>query len=220
MLAGGRITAVGRRASIAVPAGAAVVDVAGLVITAGFQNSHVHFTDMTRWADAGKQPAGTLTNHLREMVTRYGFTTVVDTASDLDNTTALRRRIESAEVLGPRVLTAGFAIYPPDGGRTTCATRPRRRSCACCRSRRHRPQRRRVVQVLVSDAVGALLRVALLDLLPEASAGSEKRNRWKDLQDIRRSPRGGFPFTTVSYEVVDRARWSHGRGIHRSRRAR
>jgi len=56
-----------------------------------------------------------LTNQLREMVTRYGFTTVVDTASDLDNTTALRRRIESAEVLGPRVLTAGFAIYPPDG---------------------------------------------------------------------------------------------------------
>ena len=49
------------------------------------------------------------------MVTKYGFTTVVDTASLLANTKALRRRIESGEVSGPRILTAGFAIYPPDG---------------------------------------------------------------------------------------------------------
>ena len=115
VMAGGRISAAGPRAAVAVPPGATVIDAKGLVITAGFQNSHVHFTDMARWADAGTQPAGTLTAHLREMVTRYGFTTVVNTASVLANTKALRQRIDSGEVLGPRILTAGFAIYPPDG---------------------------------------------------------------------------------------------------------
>ena len=48
------------------------------------------------------------------MLTRYGVTTVVDTGSDLSNTIALRRRIESGEVPGPRVLTAGTPLYPPD----------------------------------------------------------------------------------------------------------
>jgi imidazolonepropionase-like amidohydrolase len=49
------------------------------------------------------------------MLTRYGFTTVVDTGSRLPNTTTLRRRIESREVAGPRILTAGTPLYPPDG---------------------------------------------------------------------------------------------------------
>src|SRR5439155_4314363 len=52
---------------------------------------------------------------LQAMLTRYGFTTVVDTASLLPNTIALRRRIESREVAGPRILTPGLALYPPDG---------------------------------------------------------------------------------------------------------
>jgi imidazolonepropionase-like amidohydrolase len=40
---------------------------------------------------------------------------VGDAASDLENTLALRRRIASGEVRGPRILTAGGALYPPDG---------------------------------------------------------------------------------------------------------
>ena len=64
VMAGGRISAAGPRAAVAVPPGATVIDAKGLVITAGFQNSHVHFTDMARWADAGTQSAGTLTGHL------------------------------------------------------------------------------------------------------------------------------------------------------------
>jgi imidazolonepropionase-like amidohydrolase len=49
------------------------------------------------------------------MLTRSGFATVVDTGSLLANTLALRRRIDSDNVLGPRILTAGVPIYPPDG---------------------------------------------------------------------------------------------------------
>jgi imidazolonepropionase-like amidohydrolase len=49
------------------------------------------------------------------MLTRSGFTTVVDLASDIRGTSALRRRIQSGEVLGPRIYTAGSGLYPPNG---------------------------------------------------------------------------------------------------------
>jgi imidazolonepropionase-like amidohydrolase len=111
----GVITAVGPQAAVTLPAGTATIDGKGLTVTAGFYNSHVHFTDPKRWDNAGAVPAERLTADLRDMLTRFGFTTVVDTASDLENTLSLRRRIESGEVSGPRILTAGGALYPPDG---------------------------------------------------------------------------------------------------------
>ncbi len=110
----GRIVRVGPRASTPVSTGGRVLDCNDLVIVAGFQNSHVHFTD-PRWLDAAAQPAEKLGAQLDEMLTRYGFTTVVDTASDPENTLALRKRIESGTVPGPRILTAGAALYPPNG---------------------------------------------------------------------------------------------------------
>lgn len=112
--AGGKIVAVGPRDEVAIPAGAERLDCDGLVITAGFQNSHVHFTEEA-WADAAQQPAGDLASRLEAMLIRRGFTTVVDTGSLLGNTLALRRRIESSEIAGPRILTAGTPLYPPDG---------------------------------------------------------------------------------------------------------
>lgn len=110
----GKIAAVGPRGSVAVAAGSREIDCKGLVITAGFQNSHVHFTE-DKWMGAAGLPAAVLAEQLAAMLTRYGFTTVVDTASSLANTNALRRRIASGEVAGPRILTAGEGIYPPDG---------------------------------------------------------------------------------------------------------
>jgi imidazolonepropionase-like amidohydrolase len=85
-----------------------------MFVTAGFQNSHVHFTE-SKWAGAATLSAEQLDKQLEEMFTRHGFTTVVDTASPLANTVALRKRIESREVRGPRVITAGYALYPADG---------------------------------------------------------------------------------------------------------
>ncbi len=114
VVTGGKIVAVGKQDEVAIPAGARTLDATGLVVTAGFQNSHVHFTE-PKWIDAAHQPAARLGEQLAAMLTRYGFTTVVDTASLLPNTTALRRRIEAGEVAGPRILTAGEGLYPPDG---------------------------------------------------------------------------------------------------------
>ena len=111
----GKIADIGPRSTVTVPAGATIIDCKGLVITAGFYNNHVHFTDPKRWSDARSRSAGQLTADLREMLTRYGFTSVVDTASDLENTLAIRRRILAGEVSGPRILTAGGALYPANG---------------------------------------------------------------------------------------------------------
>ncbi len=60
-------------------------------------------------------PAHKLTRQLFVMFSRYGFTTVVDLGSFLDNTVALRKRIESGEVTGPKILTAGGGLFPPNG---------------------------------------------------------------------------------------------------------
>jgi imidazolonepropionase-like amidohydrolase len=45
------------------------------------------------------------------MFNRWGFTTVFDVASVLDNTLALRRRIENNELRGPHILTVGEPIW-------------------------------------------------------------------------------------------------------------
>jgi len=110
----GKIAAVGKAGKVRIPAGAKKLSCTGLFITAGFQNSHVHFTEQ-KWDGAAQQPAGKLAQQLADMLTRYGFTSVVDTASTLTNTVALRARIESGEVPGPRIRTAGLPLYAAHG---------------------------------------------------------------------------------------------------------
>jgi imidazolonepropionase-like amidohydrolase len=110
----GQITAVGALSDVAVPPGARVIDCAGGTVTAGFWNSHVHFT-----ADAFKAAASTpdaqLTQALRVMLTSYGIVHVVDTGSDLSNTLALRERIERGGVAGPSIISAGSGLAPEGG---------------------------------------------------------------------------------------------------------
>lgn len=114
LIRGRKIAAVGLRKKVKVPRGTKTVNCGGMYVFAGFQNSHVHFTE-PKWEGAATQPAAQLSAQLEAMLLRYGFTTVVDTASVLPNTLALRKRIEAGEVRGPRVFTAGTPIYPPNG---------------------------------------------------------------------------------------------------------
>lgn len=106
----GKITAFGEH--VVIPHGVTTLSCTGCVVLAGFWNTHVHFTE-AKWIDAEHQPADRLTQNLQQMLTLSGFTTVVDTASDPTNTIALRRRIESGEVAGPYIYTAGAGLYPP-----------------------------------------------------------------------------------------------------------
>jgi imidazolonepropionase-like amidohydrolase len=110
----GLIAAIGRRGAVSIPAGAKVLECSGAAILAGFWNSHVHFTE-PHWSGADTLPAPSLTRHLREMLTQYGFVRVLDTGTWLANTRALRRRIDSGEVAGPAILTTGPGFVPPHG---------------------------------------------------------------------------------------------------------
>ncbi|HYZ86385.1 MAG TPA: amidohydrolase family protein [Bryobacteraceae bacterium] len=110
---GNTVYAVGKVGAVRIPPGARMIDCSGLTVTAGFQNSHVHFLE-AKWLHTKQIPASKLARQLNEMLTSYGFTTVVDTASDLTTTTAIRARIESGEVPGPRIFTAGPPLFPHD----------------------------------------------------------------------------------------------------------
>ena len=108
----GVIAGVGEQ--VEVPTGAEMIGCDGCVVTAGFWNAHVHFTQ-PKWTAAEWQPGKRLEGSLQDMLTSRGFTTVVDTGSNLLNTVPLRRRIESGEILGPKIYTAGSPEYPPHG---------------------------------------------------------------------------------------------------------
>ncbi len=79
-------------------------------MTAGFWNSHVHIL-IPGLLHAEKLSSEQITSQLQAMLTRWGFTTVFDIASVLENTTLIRRRIESGEVRGPRILTVGEPFW-------------------------------------------------------------------------------------------------------------
>jgi imidazolonepropionase-like amidohydrolase len=110
---GGAITAIGSRSEIQVPQDAFVIDCTGKTVVAGFWNSHVHFTQAA-WRNAASAPAASLEEHMREMLTRWGFTTVWDLGSDPNDSLPLRRRIAAGEIAGPNIFLAG-SIFPKGG---------------------------------------------------------------------------------------------------------
>jgi imidazolonepropionase-like amidohydrolase len=114
LIVDGRIAAAGPAKDIAARGALQLAACDGGTVTAGFQNSHVHFTE-SKFADAAAKEAPQLVAAMTDMLNRFGFTTVVDTASNIANTVALRERVEKGEVPGPRILTAGFALYPRNG---------------------------------------------------------------------------------------------------------
>ncbi len=110
----GTIEAVGSSAADGPPGARVEAGCSGGVVVAGLHNSHVHLTSDTL-GRADDKPAADLERSLRRMLTRYGFTTVLDTGSHLANTVALRQRIERGEIRGPTIFTAGAPLYPENG---------------------------------------------------------------------------------------------------------
>ena len=108
----GRITSVGT-AVPKLPSSVQRIDCTGLVIAAGFWNCHVHFTE-PKWENAASLPAAQLAAQIRDMFTRWGFTTVFDTGSFLANTKAIARRMEAGEFPGPMVLSSGEPFTSKD----------------------------------------------------------------------------------------------------------
>jgi imidazolonepropionase-like amidohydrolase len=108
----GLIAAVGNQ--VQVPADATIIPCDHCVVTAGFWNAHVHFTE-PKWSNANWKSAATLNPQLADMFLSRGFTTVIDLGSNPADTFSIRRRIEKGELTGPYIYTAGTALYPPHG---------------------------------------------------------------------------------------------------------
>jgi imidazolonepropionase-like amidohydrolase len=110
----GRIAAVAAGGAVRVPGDAERVDLHGGSVTAGFWNNHVHLMTPPL-LNAEKRSDAELTQELTKMLTRWGFSTVFDTASQLKNTNVIRRRIAAGQVVGPTILTVGDPFYPKGG---------------------------------------------------------------------------------------------------------
>jgi imidazolonepropionase-like amidohydrolase len=110
----GKIAEIGPDGRVKAPKGVPFIDLGGKVITAGFWNSHVHFTEAV-WSGAGKAPADKLESHMQEMLTRWGFTTVFDIGSNPYDTLALRERVDAGEIAGPKIYTTAGNILPENG---------------------------------------------------------------------------------------------------------
>ena len=110
----GHIVAAGPGAAVRIPRNAKVIDCKGMVITAGFWNSHVHIL-LPGLLHSETLSSAQIASQLQEMLTRWGFTTVFDIASVLQNTNLIRHRIEIGEVKGPRILTTGEPFWMKGG---------------------------------------------------------------------------------------------------------
>lgn len=110
----GRIQRMGPAGAVKLPSTTRVIDLRGAVVTAGFWNSHVHLLTPSL-LNADKHSNAELSQALMQMLTRWGFTTVFDIASQLPNTLSIRRRIEAGEVAGPKILTVGDPFFPKNG---------------------------------------------------------------------------------------------------------
>lgn len=110
----GVIAEIGKHGEVKLLGSARVIDCRGKVITAGFWNSHVHFTEDV-WNDAASAPADKLEPHMQEMLTKWGFTSVFDIGSNPYQTIPLRKRVDAGVVPGPRIYTTAGTILPENG---------------------------------------------------------------------------------------------------------
>jgi imidazolonepropionase-like amidohydrolase len=108
----GLIAAVGT--DVDVPVGAAEIPCDHCVVTAGFWNAHVHFTE-PKWNLAEWKSNDLLDSQLADMFLSHGFTTVIDVGSNPADTLAIRRRVERVQLNGPYIYTSGPPLYPPNG---------------------------------------------------------------------------------------------------------
>ncbi len=83
-------------------------------MTAGFWNAHVHLTEPA-WRGVRRTPAAELQTALDDLFNSRGFTSAVDLGSNPFETRVLQRRIESGELAGPRIRSAGTGLYPERG---------------------------------------------------------------------------------------------------------
>ena len=111
----GKIIAVGSSDKMPIPGNARVIDCKGMVLTAAFWNSHVHFIE-PKWAHADLIPAAQFNEQMTKMLTGHGFAHVFDIAElNIQNALWIRDRIKKGDVAGPIIYTTGVPLVPASG---------------------------------------------------------------------------------------------------------
>lgn len=108
---GNRIVAAGSRESLAVPAGAEVIDAAGMTIMPGLIDVHVHLdilghSDYQHWHGSHRPNYAAIMEVSTRQLLMSGVTTAVDLAGNPDALIATQQAIESGAIPGPRVVAS------------------------------------------------------------------------------------------------------------------
>ena len=104
LVEGNRIRAVGKRAEVAVPAGARIVDCTGLTLAPGMIDVHAH----------GAQSANGITpqrNWIDYANLAFGVTTIHDPSNDTNSIFAASECAKAGYILAPRIFSTGTILY-------------------------------------------------------------------------------------------------------------
>ena len=116
----GRIKAIGRQGSVAAPADAKRIDLAGLTLVPGFIDMHVHLTsDPTIGGYSGLDYSDNFWTVVGVSAAKamldQGFTTVRNVGSMNFDDVALKQGIDGGYVPGPRIVPAAYALGATGG---------------------------------------------------------------------------------------------------------
>lgn len=110
---GDRIVAIGRIGEVEVPDGVEVVDTEGMTVMPGLFDMHVHLAilghgDYARWDELyGARTAAEVMPIAARQLLAAGVTSARDLGADPDDILAVRERIRSGEIPGPRLFVSG-----------------------------------------------------------------------------------------------------------------
>jgi len=113
VIEGNTIRAVGPEATIAVPAGARVIDTNGMTMMPGLMDMHVHLMilghgDYDHWDRTYPSKFRDLIMPISaKQLLMAGVTTARDLGAPLEDIVAVKRRIERGEIPGPRMFVSG-----------------------------------------------------------------------------------------------------------------
>ncbi len=116
VIEGDRITAVGDRASVAVPEGAEVIDGSGKFVTPGFVDTNVHMSLAFGRGPRVEEHAAYWAHHEQvilqglQLHLKHGVTTVRDSYGVLRPMQRVKEKIDSGEEIGPRTYLAGNIV--------------------------------------------------------------------------------------------------------------